>query len=94
MKVIPSDLVREILLRVPYEWHDNLKVVCGKWDCMVSNPKFYEDRKICGASEHLVCLIQDVRVNEDDDFGEDEDDDFQGLMKITILEKMKMMIFK
>jgi hypothetical protein len=58
MEVLPNDLVRQCLLRVPYKWHDNLKGVCRSWESMVSNPRFYADRKISGTTDHLVCLIQ------------------------------------
>jgi hypothetical protein len=58
MEVIPDDLVRECLLRVPYRSHDELKAVCRSWEAIVSSPKFYEDRKISGTSEQLLCLIQ------------------------------------
>jgi hypothetical protein len=58
MEVLPNDLVRQCLLRVPYKWHDNLKAVCRSWESMVSNPRFYADRKISGTTDHLVCLIQ------------------------------------
>jgi hypothetical protein len=58
MEVIPNDLVQECLLRVPYTSHEVLKVVCRKWEAIMSNPKFYADRKISGMSEQLLCLIQ------------------------------------
>jgi hypothetical protein len=58
MEVIPDDLVRECLLRVPYTSHEDLKAVCRKWEAIVSNPKFYADRKISGTSEQLLCLFQ------------------------------------
>jgi hypothetical protein len=58
MEVLPNDLVRQCLLRVPYKWHDNLKGVCRSWESMVSNPEFYADRKISGTTEQLLCLIQ------------------------------------
>jgi hypothetical protein len=58
MEVLPNDLVRQCLLRVPYNSHDNLKSVCRSWEAMVSSPKFYEDRKISGTTQRLLCLIQ------------------------------------
>jgi hypothetical protein len=60
MEVLPNDLVRQCLLRVPYKWHDNLKAVCRSWESMVSNPEFYADRKISGTTEQLLCLIQQI----------------------------------
>jgi len=58
MEVLPDDLVRECLLRVPYQSHHNLRAVCTSWEAMLSNPKFYEDRKRSGTSEQIICLIQ------------------------------------
>ena len=58
MEVLPDDLVRECLLRVPYNSHNNLKAVCRSWEAMVSNPKFYADRKISGTSQQLLCMTQ------------------------------------
>jgi hypothetical protein len=54
---LPSDLQREVLLRVPYSLHDKMKAVCRSWKDMMSSPQFYEDRKTCGTSEHFICLI-------------------------------------
>jgi hypothetical protein len=65
MEVLPNDLVRECLLRVAYTSHDNLKAVCRSWEAMVSNPKFYADRKISGKSEQLLCLIQRDPLNRE-----------------------------
>jgi hypothetical protein len=64
MEVIPNDLVREFFLRVPYTSHEDLKVLCRKWEVIVSSPKFYVDRKISGTSEQMMCLIQrDLRAD-------------------------------
>jgi hypothetical protein len=48
MEVIPDDLIPECLLRVPYTSHEDLKAVCRKWKAIVSNRKFYAERKISG----------------------------------------------
>jgi hypothetical protein len=47
-------------MRVTYNSHDKLKVVCRSWEAMVSGLKFYADRKIFGTSEQLLCMIQRV----------------------------------
>jgi hypothetical protein len=57
MEVIPDDLVRKCLQRVPYASHDDLKAVCRSWEAIVGSPEFYTDRKISGTSEQLLCLI-------------------------------------
>lgn len=57
---IPDEIDRECLLRVPYKSHDKLKSVCRSWEAMLGSPRFYEDRKISGTSEQLICLIQAI----------------------------------
>eukprot|EP00253_Pinus_taeda_P007624 PITA_07624 len=57
---IPTDVQRQVLLRAPYISHDELKDVCRSWKEMMCSPRFYEDRKTYGTSQHLICLIQDV----------------------------------
>ena len=56
--VLPDEIIRMILLRVPYESHFNLKLVCKQWRDVVSTPEFYKDRMTSGTSEHLICMIQ------------------------------------
>jgi len=63
MDIIPNildEIGRECLLRVTYKSHDKLKAVCRNWEAMLSSPRFYEDRKISGTSEELICLIQAI----------------------------------
>uniref|UniRef100_A0A0D6R9I4 F-box domain-containing protein n=1 Tax=Araucaria cunninghamii TaxID=56994 RepID=A0A0D6R9I4_ARACU len=55
---LPEEIGRECLLRVSYKAHSKLKAVCRNWECMVSSPGFYHDRKISGTSEQCICLIQ------------------------------------
>ena len=54
MEVLPIELVRECLLRVPYKAHAKLKAVCKTWNAMVSSPTFYTDRKLHGTSQQLI----------------------------------------
>eukprot|EP00253_Pinus_taeda_P012951 PITA_12951 len=65
METVPKDVIRQCLLKVPYTSHDTLKTVCNSWEAMVRSPTFYADRKKCGTSEHLLCLIQND-MNERD----------------------------
>lgn len=51
-----SGLQREVLLRVPYKFHQKFKTVCRSWETMMNITKFYEDRKVYGKSEQLICL--------------------------------------
>jgi len=46
MEVIPDDLVRKCLMRVPYNSHNKMKDVCRRWESMVTER--YVDRKIYG----------------------------------------------
>eukprot|EP00253_Pinus_taeda_P006837 PITA_06837 len=57
---IPTDIQRQVLLRTPYISHDELKDVCRSWKEMMCIPRFYEDRKTYGTSQHLICLIQSI----------------------------------
>jgi len=57
---LPHEIVRQCLLRVNYNSHDNLKVVCRNWETMLTSPLFYEDRKISGTSEQFICLLQAI----------------------------------
>jgi hypothetical protein len=45
---IPSDIQREVLLRVPYKLHNTFKAMCGIWEAMMSTPQFFEDRRTYG----------------------------------------------
>ena len=55
---IHSDLQREVLLRVPYKFHEKFKTACRRWQTMMNIPQFYDDRKVYGKSEQLICLKQ------------------------------------
>jgi hypothetical protein len=55
---LPSELQREVLLRVPYKFHDKMKTVCRSWKDMMSSPQFYEDRRTYGKTEQFICLTQ------------------------------------
>jgi len=60
MDIIPDEIGRQCLLRVIYKSHDKVKAVCRSWKAMLSNAQFYEDRKISGTSQQLICLIQSI----------------------------------
>jgi hypothetical protein len=57
---VPDEIGQQCLLRVSYKSHDKLKAVCRNWEALLSSPQFYEDRKISGTSEQLICLIQAI----------------------------------
>lgn len=60
---LPNDLSRECLLRVPCSSHYKLTSVCNSWENIVTNPRFYKNRKKFGASQELIILS--VRVDND-----------------------------
>ncbi|KAH9305973.1 hypothetical protein KI387_010377 [Taxus chinensis] len=55
---LPDELGHECLMRVPYEWHGNLRAVSKRWKEVVNSPQFYRDRKRCGKWEQCICLIE------------------------------------
>jgi hypothetical protein len=56
--VLPLEIVRHCLLRVPYDCHENLRAVCKSWEATVNHPQFYEDRKKLGTSQKCICLVE------------------------------------
>ncbi|KAF2298228.1 hypothetical protein GH714_020382 [Hevea brasiliensis] len=55
---LPDEIAMECLVRVPYQFHSNMKSVCHTWQNLISHPYFYQQRRKSGISEHLVCLVQ------------------------------------
>jgi len=55
---LPDEISMECLVRVPYQFHSNMKSVCHTWQHLISHPSFYQQRLKFGTSEHLVCLVQ------------------------------------
>ncbi|KAJ9173914.1 hypothetical protein P3X46_017001 [Hevea brasiliensis] len=55
---LPDEIAMECLVRVPYQFHSNMKSVCHTWQNSISHPYFYQQRRKSGTSEHLVCLVQ------------------------------------
>jgi hypothetical protein len=59
--VLPLEIVRHCLLRVPYDCHENLRAVCKSWEATVNHPQFYEDRKKLGGHcepPPVICLVE------------------------------------
>lgn len=56
--VLPLEIGRRCLLRVPYDSHENLRAVCKSWKAAVNHPQFYEDRKKFGISQACICLVE------------------------------------
>lgn len=55
---LPDEIAMECLIRVPYQFHSNMKSVCHSWQKFISHPFFYQQRLKSGSSERLVCLVQ------------------------------------
>ncbi|KAJ6420369.1 hypothetical protein OIU84_027836 [Salix udensis] len=50
----------ECLVRVPYQFHSNVKSVCHTWLHLISHPSFFQQRLQSDTAEHLVCLVQPI----------------------------------
>eukprot|EP01018_Ginkgo_biloba_P025082 Gb_12274 [translate_table: standard] len=57
---LPAELARECLLRVSYQYHASLKLVCRSWKTLVKSPSFYQQRKKAGTAEQCICLVQAI----------------------------------
>ncbi|KAJ6370619.1 hypothetical protein OIU76_028827 [Salix suchowensis] len=57
---LPDEIAMECLVRVPYQFHSNMKSVCHTWLHLISHPSFYQQRLQSGTAEHLVCLVQPI----------------------------------
>ncbi|XP_050203439.1 F-box/kelch-repeat protein SKIP20 [Mercurialis annua] len=64
---LPDEIGRECLVKVPFEFHGNMKSVCHSWKNLISHPSFYQQRFKLGTSEHLVCLVQPLPQSESAD---------------------------
>jgi len=56
--VLPWEIGRQCLLRVPYDSHENLRAVCKSCEAAVNHPQFYEDRKKFGILQRCICLVE------------------------------------
>ncbi|GLT68107.1 hypothetical protein SLA2020_403660 [Shorea laevis] len=59
---LPDEIAMDCLVRVPYKFHSNMKLVCQSWRSLVMHASFYQERRRSGTAEHLVCLIQPLPV--------------------------------
>ncbi|KAK2641637.1 hypothetical protein Ddye_023400 [Dipteronia dyeriana] len=64
---LPDDIAMECLIRVPHEFHSNMKSVCLKWQYLISDPSFYHQRLRSNTAEHLVYQIQPTHIMIHDD---------------------------
>ncbi|XP_065863057.1 F-box/kelch-repeat protein SKIP20 [Euphorbia lathyris] len=55
---LPDEIAMECLVRVPYQFHSNMKSVCRSWRTSISNSYFYRERRKSGFAEDLVFLVQ------------------------------------
>ncbi|GLJ35145.1 hypothetical protein SUGI_0707480 [Cryptomeria japonica] len=56
---LPEEIVRKILLRVPFIFHNNLRYVSRNWKTMIESGILHEEREriSLGISDKLVCLL-------------------------------------
>ncbi|KAH9314042.1 hypothetical protein KI387_022669 [Taxus chinensis] len=57
---LPDEIGWEILLRVEFNSHNNLRSVCKSWKAVLKCSHFYQDRKRLKLSEQRICMIQDT----------------------------------
>ena len=62
---LSSDVQREVLLRIPYQFHDKFRAVCRSWETVIDSPGFLEDREKLGKREHLICIMQTLQILHD-----------------------------
>ncbi|KAH7573409.1 hypothetical protein JRO89_XS03G0143700 [Xanthoceras sorbifolium] len=55
---LPDEIAMECLIRVPHEFHSNMKSVCLNWQNLISNPSFYQERVKANTAEQLVFQVQ------------------------------------
>jgi hypothetical protein len=55
---LPDEIAMDCLVRVPYKFHSNMKLVCQSWRSLIMHPSFYQERRRSGTAEHMVCMIQ------------------------------------
>ncbi|KAJ6418938.1 hypothetical protein OIU84_029106 [Salix udensis] len=72
---LPDEIAMECLVKVPYQFHSNMKSVCHTWQHLISHPSFYQQRLKSGTSDHLVCLVQPLPPIKDTTTTTTEDDD-------------------
>uniref|UniRef100_A0A6N2M3C4 F-box domain-containing protein n=1 Tax=Salix viminalis TaxID=40686 RepID=A0A6N2M3C4_SALVM len=58
--MIKDEIAMECLVRVPCQFHSNMKSVCHTWLHLISHPSFFQQRLQSGTAEHLVCLVQPI----------------------------------
>lgn len=55
---LPDEIAMDCLVRVPYKFHSNMKLVCQSWRSLIMHASFYQERRRSGTAEHMVCLVQ------------------------------------
>ncbi|CAD5321318.1 unnamed protein product [Arabidopsis thaliana] len=55
---LPSELALECLVRVPFQFQSAMRSVCRSWRSLLSDSSFIQERRRCGKTELLLCLVQ------------------------------------
>ncbi|CAK7325028.1 unnamed protein product [Dovyalis caffra] len=72
---LPDEIAMECMVRVPYQFHSNMKSVCHTWQHLMSHPSFHQQRLKSGTAEYLVCLVQPLPPIHASSTTTDDDDD-------------------
>lgn len=59
---LPDEIVIDCLVRVPHQFHSNMKLVSKSWRSLIMHPSFYQERRRSGKAEHMVFLIQPLPI--------------------------------
>ncbi|GLJ33287.1 hypothetical protein SUGI_0669670 [Cryptomeria japonica] len=59
---LPQDMIEQILIRMPYAFHNTLIQVCKQWKDVVESDRFYQARIIYGKSEKFICLLHEAGI--------------------------------
>lgn len=59
---LPDEIAMDCLVRVPHQFHSNMKLVCRSWRTLITHPSFYKERRRSGTAEQMVCLIQPLPI--------------------------------
>ncbi|GLJ33290.1 hypothetical protein SUGI_0669720 [Cryptomeria japonica] len=60
---LPQDIFTEIIIRLPYRFHNTLKQVCKKWKDMVESDRLYQARIKSGKSEKFICVLHQAGIS-------------------------------
>ncbi|XP_020580318.1 F-box/kelch-repeat protein SKIP30 [Phalaenopsis equestris] len=54
---LPDAVALHCLARVPFYYHQNLRLVCRSWRAALCSPEVFKARREAGTSEELLCVL-------------------------------------